>query len=147
MEREGWNPVFRRRRAERVGNQSSPSMVVDGLFTIFVDEIPNSTNPKSLYTLFSKFRIVKDVFIPMKRRQITGSQLRFVRNNCKVATDMMVLKADGLWCDNKALKVKNASYKKGEQKQPIARNNGGPIRVVRMWSIQIEDFCTEKRRV
>ncbi|KAL7237543.1 hypothetical protein ACSBR2_003779 [Camellia fascicularis] len=75
-------------------------------------------DPKSLYTLFSKFGIVKDIFIPMKRRQITSSRFRFVRYDCKVAADMAVQNADDLWCDNKALKVKNAEYKKGEQKQP-----------------------------
>ncbi|KAL7253717.1 hypothetical protein ACSBR1_008129 [Camellia fascicularis] len=65
-------------------------------------------DPKRLYTLFSKFGIVKEVFIPMKRRQITDSRFRFVRYDCKVAADMAVQKADGLWCDNKALKVKKA---------------------------------------
>lgn len=84
-------------------------------------------DPKSLYTLFSKFGIVKDIFIPMKRTQITGFRFGFVRYNYKVATNMVVQKAKGLWCDNKALKVKKIENKKGEQKQPTARNNGGPM--------------------
>ncbi|XP_028097062.1 serine/arginine-rich splicing factor 8-like [Camellia sinensis] len=117
--------MLRRRRAGRVGSQSSPSVDADGLFTIFVDEIPNSMDPKSLYTLFNKLGIVKDVFIPMKRRQVTGSRFGFVRYDCKVVADMVVQKVDGLWCDNKALKVKKVEYKKGEQKQPTTRNNGG----------------------
>ncbi|XP_028084381.1 serine/arginine-rich splicing factor 8-like [Camellia sinensis] len=127
MERGGWNLVLRRRRSGRVGNQSSQNVDVDGLFTIFVDEIPNSMDPKSLYTLFSKFGIVKDIFIPMKRRQVLGSWFEFVRYDCKVVADMAVQKADGLWCDNKALKVKIADYKKMEQKQLSAKNNGGSM--------------------
>ncbi|KAL7254136.1 hypothetical protein ACSBR1_008522 [Camellia fascicularis] len=73
-------------------------------------------DPKRLFTLFSKFGIVKDVFIPAKRRQVTGFRFGFVRYDYKVATDMAVQKANGLWCDNKALKVKNVKYKKGDQK-------------------------------
>ncbi|KAL7264450.1 hypothetical protein ACSBR1_002407 [Camellia fascicularis] len=114
--------LFRRRRTGRVGIQSNRFKDVDGLFTICVDEIPDSMDPKGLFTLFSKFGIVKDVFIPAKRRQVSGSRFGFVRYDCEVATDMAVQKADGIWCDNKALKVKNAEYKKRDQKQPTTRN-------------------------
>ncbi|KAL7189328.1 hypothetical protein ACSBR1_039050 [Camellia fascicularis] len=103
MERGGWNPVLGRRK---VGNQCSRAMD-GGLYTIFVDELPNSMVLKSLSTLFSKFGIVKDVFIPAKRRQETGSRFGFVRYDCKVAADIAVQKVDGLWCDDKALKGKN----------------------------------------
>ncbi|XP_028085943.1 uncharacterized protein LOC114286914 [Camellia sinensis] len=50
MERGGWNPMFRRRREGIVGIQSNRFNDVDGLFTIFVDEIPNSMDPKRLFT-------------------------------------------------------------------------------------------------
>ncbi|KAL7180865.1 hypothetical protein ACSBR1_039845 [Camellia fascicularis] len=79
-------------------------------------------NPKSLFTLFNKVGVVKDAFIPLKRRKATGSRFGFVRYDCKVATEMAVLKADGLWCDNKALKVKKAKFKKGEFKQHVMAN-------------------------
>ncbi|KAL7251606.1 hypothetical protein ACSBR1_013449 [Camellia fascicularis] len=118
MEAGRWNPMLRRRR---VGNQGSRS-IENGLFTIFVDEIPNSMNPKSLFTLFNKFGVVKDAFIPAKRRKATRSRFGFMRYDCKVATKMAVLKADGLWCDNKALKVKKAEFereKKREEKLKI----------------------------
>ncbi|KAL7229196.1 hypothetical protein ACSBR2_007820 [Camellia fascicularis] len=55
---------------------------------------------------------VNDAFIPSKRRKATGSRFGFVRYDCKVAAEMAVLKADGLWCDNKALKVKKVEFKK-----------------------------------
>ncbi|XP_028116831.1 serine/arginine-rich splicing factor SC35-like [Camellia sinensis] len=113
MEAGRWNPVLRRRR---VGNQGSRSME-NGLFTIFVDEIPNSMNPKSLFTLFNKFGVVKDAFIPAKRRKAMRSRFGFVRYDCKAATEMAVFKADGLWCDNKALKVKKAEFKKEKKRE------------------------------
>ncbi|XP_028051730.1 serine/arginine-rich splicing factor 8-like [Camellia sinensis] len=140
MERGGWSPVLRRRRVRRVGNQSSRSKNVDGLFTIFVDEITDSMDPKRLFTLFSKFGIVKDVFIPAKRRQVTSSWFEFVRYDCKVAADMSVQKVDGIWCDNKALKVKNAEYRKGDQKQPTVRNLGGQT----MGQYQQRNFALQK---
>ncbi|KAL7251598.1 hypothetical protein ACSBR1_013441 [Camellia fascicularis] len=120
MEVGGWNPVLRRRR---VGNQSSRS-VENGLFTIFVDEIPNSMNPKSLFTLFNKFGVVKDAFIPAKRSKATGSRFGFVRYDYQVAIEIVVLKVDGLWCDNKALKVKKTEFKKGESKQHVMAARG-----------------------
>ncbi|KAL7259575.1 hypothetical protein ACSBR1_005461 [Camellia fascicularis] len=126
MEAGGWNPVLRIRR---VGNQGNKSLK-NGLFTIFEDELPDSMSPRSLFTLFNNFGVVKDAFIPTKRRKATGSRFGFVRYDCKVGVGMAVLKADGLWCDNKALKVKKAELKKGEKKQP-AMVTRGSYRMVR----------------
>ncbi|KAL7250486.1 hypothetical protein ACSBR1_012489 [Camellia fascicularis] len=81
-------------------------------------------SPKSLSTMFNKFRVVNDAFIPAKRRKATGSRFGFVRYDCKVPAEMVVVKADGLWCDNKALKVKKAEFKKGEYKQHVAATKG-----------------------
>ncbi|KAL7170252.1 hypothetical protein ACSBR2_035176 [Camellia fascicularis] len=58
----GWNPVIKRRK---VGNQygyRKEAVVV----TIFVDNIPESMDSKGLFSLFRKFGIVKDAFIPGK---------------------------------------------------------------------------------
>ncbi|XP_028076159.1 serine/arginine-rich splicing factor 2-like [Camellia sinensis] len=124
MEDGGWNPVIRRRR---VANQYSRS-VEYGVYTLFVDDIPSSMTPEGLYMLFNNFGVVKDVFIPSKRRKSTGSRFGFVRYDCKVAVEMAVMKGDGLWCDNKALKVKKAEFKKGEFKQHTMTNRGdGPM--------------------
>ncbi|XP_028115038.1 serine/arginine-rich splicing factor SC35-like [Camellia sinensis] len=120
MEVGGWNPVLRRRR---VANQNGGS-VDNGVVTIFVDEIPNSMTPKCLFALFNNFGVVKDAFIPSKRRKATGSRFGFVRYDYKVAAEMAVQKANGLWCDNKALKVKKAEFKKGEVKQHVMTNRG-----------------------
>ncbi|KAL7169036.1 hypothetical protein ACSBR2_034128 [Camellia fascicularis] len=67
---------------------------------------------KGLFKLFRKFGIVKDAFIPRKRRRVSGSKFGFVRYDCEVSADMAIQKTDGLWCDNKALKVKRVDFQK-----------------------------------
>ncbi|GMP71575.1 hypothetical protein CsSME_00029923 [Camellia sinensis var. sinensis] len=59
MDQGDWNQVIRRRK---VGSQlGDPKEEV--LVTIFVDNIPDSMDPKGLFNLFRKFDLVKDVFI------------------------------------------------------------------------------------
>ncbi|GMP43343.1 hypothetical protein CsSME_00012735 [Camellia sinensis var. sinensis] len=65
---------------------------------------------KSLYKLFTKFGIVKDVFIPFKRRKVSNSRFGFMRFNCHVAADVAIQKANGLLVEDKILEVKNATY-------------------------------------
>ncbi|THG03081.1 hypothetical protein TEA_026153 [Camellia sinensis var. sinensis] len=43
---------------------------------------------------------------------MTCTRFRFVRYDCPVAANMAVQKTDGLWCDDKALKVKLAEFGK-----------------------------------
>ncbi|CAL5415164.1 unnamed protein product [Camellia sinensis] len=97
-------------------NQINQSPWSDGrrasLYTLFVDNLPESMNPKNLYTLFSKFGVVKDVFIPQKRRRLTNSRFGFVRYDCSIAATVAEQKANGLWIDDKSLSVKVAEYDK-----------------------------------
>ncbi|KAL7215258.1 hypothetical protein ACSBR1_027427 [Camellia fascicularis] len=93
---EGWKRVFR----QRIGRYGPSS----NMHTIFADEIPESMNPKELYVMFSNFGVVKDVYIPDKRRKATKSRFRFVRYDCPVAAGIAIQKTDGTWCDNKVLK-------------------------------------------
>ncbi|XP_028110551.1 serine/arginine-rich splicing factor SC35-like [Camellia sinensis] len=104
----GWIPVIRRRV---VGNQDGYCKKTE-VITIFVDNIPESMDAKGLFSHFRKFGVVKDAFIPGKRRRVLGSRFGFVRYDCEVAAEMAIEKADGLWCDNKALKVKRAEFQK-----------------------------------
>ncbi|KAL7163175.1 hypothetical protein ACSBR2_039302 [Camellia fascicularis] len=78
------------------------------IFNIFMDNLPESMKPKGLIMLFTKFGIVKDVFIPMKRRKLTGSRFGFIGYGCRVSRDVAVQKANGIWIENKELKVKKA---------------------------------------
>ena len=102
MEDSGWRTVLRKH-----GNQGSRNNELEQeIHTIFVDNLPESMDPKGLFKVFTNFGIVKDVFIPNKRRKMTRSRFGFVHYAFPVATSMAVQKAHGLWCDNRALKVK-----------------------------------------
>ncbi|GMP34513.1 hypothetical protein CsSME_00007349 [Camellia sinensis var. sinensis] len=82
------------------------------VFTIFVDNLPNSVSPKGLYNLFNKFGVVQDVFIPYKRRWTTDTRFGFVTFDCFVAVTVTVKKANRLWVDDKAIEVKHADLGK-----------------------------------
>ncbi|KAL7258469.1 hypothetical protein ACSBR1_004573 [Camellia fascicularis] len=96
-------------------------------FSVFVDNILESMDPKGLFVLFSKFRVVKDAFIPNKRRQVTHCRFGFVRFDCSVVADMAIQKANGLWVDNRNLKVKMAEFGRVDQPsrgQPVFQGRG-----------------------
>ncbi|KAL7246871.1 hypothetical protein ACSBR2_001892 [Camellia fascicularis] len=64
---------------------------------------------KTLFKLFTQFGIVKDVFIPFKRRTVSNSRFGFVRFDCPVAADIAIQKANGLLVDERVLEVKKAT--------------------------------------
>ncbi|KAL7241830.1 hypothetical protein ACSBR1_014421 [Camellia fascicularis] len=55
---------------------------------------------------------MKDVYIPFKRRKQTRSRFGFIRYDCPIAAHIALHKANGLWCDNRALKVKSVDFGK-----------------------------------
>ncbi|KAL7249538.1 hypothetical protein ACSBR1_011687 [Camellia fascicularis] len=65
---------------------------------------------RSLYKLLSKFGVVKDVFIPSKRRKSTNTRFGFIRYDCSISARIAEQKANGLWVDDKSLIVKTAEY-------------------------------------
>ncbi|KAL7263059.1 hypothetical protein ACSBR1_001268 [Camellia fascicularis] len=83
-------------------------------------------DPRALYKLFTKFGIVRDVFIPQKRRKATNSRFGFVRFDCSMAANVAVQKADGLWVEDRELKVKMATYGKLKVREN-RRNQPGRI--------------------
>lgn len=104
----GWQPVVRRHSRRGVWN----SWANVSIYSVFVDNLPEAMRAKGLYSIFSNYGVVVDTFIPNKRRKLTRSRFGFVRYNCSVAADMAVQRANGLWCDDKALKVKMADFAK-----------------------------------
>ncbi|KAL7224444.1 hypothetical protein ACSBR1_025822 [Camellia fascicularis] len=78
------------------------------MFTVFVDNLPESMEPRGLFNLFSNYGVVKDVFIPKKRRKVLGTRFGFVRYDCQVAASMAVQKTEGF--NDKELKVRIAAY-------------------------------------
>ncbi|KAL7234121.1 hypothetical protein ACSBR1_017670 [Camellia fascicularis] len=99
---EWWILVFHQKHRRNRGNLS--------LQTSFVDNLPESMDPKRLYNLFTKFGVVKNVFIPFKRRKATRSRLGFIRYDYLVAAKVAIQKANGVWCGNRSLVVKNAEF-------------------------------------
>ncbi|KAL7253409.1 hypothetical protein ACSBR1_007862 [Camellia fascicularis] len=112
MEVGGWKPVVKQRNRV-IGRMYGDR---ERWITVFVDNLPESIDPKGLFTLFNKFLVVKDVFIPNKRRRISNTRFGFVRYDCIVAATVAIQKANGLWVDDRALKVKEAEFKSDQRR-------------------------------
>ncbi|KAL7228748.1 hypothetical protein ACSBR2_007444 [Camellia fascicularis] len=111
----GWIPVERQQK----GGEAQGKEVKHGLFTVFVDNLPSAMDAKILFNLFTKFGIVKDVFIPAKRRIVTNSRFGFVRFDCYVAADIAIQKRNGLLVDDMVLEVKKVTYVKNIRDEQI----------------------------
>ncbi|KAL7172447.1 hypothetical protein ACSBR2_032023 [Camellia fascicularis] len=74
-------------------------------------------DPKGLFNLFNNFGIVKDAFIPKKkRRKTTQSRFGFVRYDCVVAAQIAIQKANGIWCEDRSLIFKKAEFDNTQEK-------------------------------
>ncbi|KAL7235281.1 hypothetical protein ACSBR1_018724 [Camellia fascicularis] len=69
-------------------------------------------SPKGLFAMFSNFGVVKDVYIPDKRRKETKTKFGFVRYDCSFVVVIAIQKANGVWCGDKTLKVKKVDFGK-----------------------------------
>lgn len=79
-------------------------------FTLFIDNLSKFTSQAWLRKFFTKFGIVRDVFIPQKRSKVTGRRFGFVRYDCEVAADLAISKSNGLWMDDRKLFVEFACF-------------------------------------
>ncbi|GMP95174.1 hypothetical protein CsSME_00044319 [Camellia sinensis var. sinensis] len=113
----GWIPVVR----DKGRSGTWRSRMSSGVFNVFVDNLPASLDPKGLFNLFTKFGVIKDVFMPKKRRRATNTRFGFVRFNCSVAARVAVQKANGLWVDDRSLQVKHAEFGKVKAVHEAAR--------------------------
>ncbi|GMP56130.1 hypothetical protein CsSME_00020718 [Camellia sinensis var. sinensis] len=104
----GWQLVVRRHGGRGVWSSRADVAI----HSVFMDNIPEFMGTRGLYNIFSNYGVVMDAFIPNKRGKMTRSRFGCVRYNCSVAADMAVQKAHGLWCDDRALKVKMAEFEK-----------------------------------
>ncbi|KAL7167073.1 hypothetical protein ACSBR2_037694 [Camellia fascicularis] len=114
----GWIPVVKKRGRSATQGGSKEGRREE-MYTLFVDNLPDSMDPKSMFALFLKFGVVKDVFIPQKRRKTTNTRFGFVRFDCPVAASVAEQKANGIWVDDKALIVQSAVYgkEKGDRRR------------------------------
>lgn len=76
----GWVPVIRSHRPRNSGWNKDK----EELFTLFVDNILDDRDQHWLSRTFNKFGVVKDAFIPRKRRKCSGNKFGFVRFGCHV---------------------------------------------------------------
>ncbi|GMP79618.1 hypothetical protein CsSME_00035095 [Camellia sinensis var. sinensis] len=114
----GWIPVVNQWK----GGRGKGMEASHGLFSVFVDHIPSKMDAKSLFKFFSKFGIVKDVFIPFKRRVVSHSRFGFVRFDCNVAVDIAIQKANSLLVDDKVLEVKTATLDRRKRDEHNRQN-------------------------
>ncbi|XP_028078987.1 probable splicing factor, arginine/serine-rich 4 [Camellia sinensis] len=115
----GWILVTRQWRGG--GAQSKEGK--NGFFTVFVDNIPSVMDAKALYKLFSKFGIVKDAYIPFKRRKVMNSRFGFVRYDCRISASVAIQKAKGLFVDDMMLVVKMATYDRNNRSKQSKRKS------------------------
>ncbi|KAL7196548.1 hypothetical protein ACSBR1_036538 [Camellia fascicularis] len=67
----GWISIVRQQK----GCGAKGHEANHGLFTVFLDNLPTTMDVQSLFKLFTKFDILKDVFIPLnKKRIVTNSR-------------------------------------------------------------------------
>ncbi|GAB2297819.1 hypothetical protein Dimus_031906, partial [Dionaea muscipula] len=72
-------------------------------------DLPDAMDLGAFHRLFAKFGVVKDVFVPRKRSKL-GKRFGFVRYDCPVVAEVAIQKTNGLWIDDKELRVKMADY-------------------------------------
>ncbi|KAH7847177.1 hypothetical protein Vadar_022893 [Vaccinium darrowii] len=93
------------------------------LFTLFVDNFPDTKDQIWLERTFSNYGIVRDVCIPVKRSK-KGSKFGFVCFDCSVAAGIAIYRANGLKVDGRQLHVKRASFELDSNKNDIRKING-----------------------
>ena len=93
-----WIPVINkhpRKYSNQIGGEE--------LIMLFIDNLPEEVDHVWLKKNFSKFGIVRDVFIPRNRSIKSGNKFGFVRYECSFATNTAVEKTNRSWCFNKQL--------------------------------------------
>lgn len=78
--------------------------------TIFVDNLPFHIRKIWLYNLFSRFGIIRDLFIPTKRSKITGKNFAFVRFSRVEDAEAAISKTKDSWYWDRKLVVKFARF-------------------------------------
>ncbi|KAL7197801.1 hypothetical protein ACSBR2_020342 [Camellia fascicularis] len=122
----GWKPVVKQRNRV-IGRRHGGR---DRWITVFVDNLPDSIDPKGLFNLFNNFGVVRDVFIPNKRRRISSTRFGFVRYDCRVAANVAIQRANGLWVEDRALKVKEADFN-SDQRRVVNPNTIGSTKTTK----------------
>lgn len=82
---------------------------------------------------YSKFGVVRDAFIPLKRSKVTGRNFGFVRYDNEKLAENAVERTNGIWIEDRKLFVKMASFDKwreNTQQNTVNKENfieSGPL--------------------
>ncbi|KAH7844730.1 hypothetical protein Vadar_031086 [Vaccinium darrowii] len=82
------------------------------LITLFIDNLADKVDPFCLRKKFTNFGVVRDVFIPNKRRKNSRRRFGFVRFDCPVSADVAIEKANGSRFMDNTIFVKRAAFNK-----------------------------------
>lgn len=86
-----------------------------GLFSLFVDNLPEDVGLIWFRKFFSQYGVVKDAYIPCKRSKVTNRKFGFVRYDCATSAEVAISKANGFWIEDRMLFVKKAPLKLKEK--------------------------------
>ncbi|GAB2273295.1 Serine arginine-rich splicing factor 2 [Dionaea muscipula] len=73
-----------------------------------------------LHKMFAKFGVVVDSFIPGKRSK-AGRHFGFVRYDCVVVAEVAIQWTNGLWIQDKELRVKSSDYDRVNTRRPTTK--------------------------
>ncbi|KAH7861516.1 hypothetical protein Vadar_027269 [Vaccinium darrowii] len=84
--------------------------------SLFVDFLPEDVGVSWFRSLFSKYGLVNDSFIPAKRSKSSGCRFGFVRFAKRQDAEIAISNLHGVWIENRRLLVKTARFdKKGNE--------------------------------
>lgn len=83
------------------------------LFTVYVDNLPNSVGIPWFRKFFSNFGFVVDSHLTVRKSRRTGNRFGFIRFENRSAVDIAIAKANGLWIGKRRLMVERAAYDRG----------------------------------
>ncbi|KAH7834714.1 hypothetical protein Vadar_018880 [Vaccinium darrowii] len=120
----GWIPVIGNGNRDEGGkiHRARLRSGDETIFTLFIDNLPEDVSHSWLKKLFSNYGVVIDAFIPEKRSKVTGRKFGFIRYNCSISAEVAISKVNGLWCGDKKLFVKHASFNQNQQRQSTGEN-------------------------
>ncbi|KAH7845036.1 hypothetical protein Vadar_034488 [Vaccinium darrowii] len=81
-----------------------------GLFTIYVDNLPNSVGIPWLRKFFGNFGYVVEAFLPHKSSRKSGNRFGFIRYDSSRGADFAISKANGIRVGKRYLIVERACY-------------------------------------
>lgn len=109
-----------------VNHHKTPRLINEELITLFVKNIPEEATPTWLLTTFTKFGIVKRIYMP-KKRSAQGSRFAFVTYNCSVSADVAISRTNGMIFGRNKLLVKIASYNPRQSKGSYSQSESQEI--------------------